>query len=283
MSKEKFELPAGKRIAVVLSVLLETWSDTKYPSYFPRTSPLGQGKVDLAAINWSRFGGVEGIWRVNNLLKQSGLRGTLFCNGRSAEVYSEAVKQWVANGNVLAGHGYFQDQLLAYLEPQDEQLTIQKSLRILDELGRQKTAGWVTPIYGWTEHTAKFLAQEGVIWSCDTMDMSMPRVSQVGGGNRLVMFPWSDFMDNRVRNHPHVYFETYKDTFDYLRKFEPNGLLNIGVHTHFGGRPLMAAQFMKLIEYMQSFDDVWFATHTDVANLALQHAQDATTYKARFF
>ena len=39
MSNRPLVWPHGNRIAVVCSVLLETWSEGKSPSYFPRTTP----------------------------------------------------------------------------------------------------------------------------------------------------------------------------------------------------------------------------------------------------
>ena len=35
--------------------------------------------------------------------------------------------------------------------------------------------------------------------------------------------------------------------FDYLHACEPGALINIGVHSHFGGRPAMAAVFRQLL------------------------------------
>jgi len=49
--------PYGNRVAVVASVLLETGSEGKAPSYLPCTTPLPAGSKDTAGINWSRFGG----------------------------------------------------------------------------------------------------------------------------------------------------------------------------------------------------------------------------------
>ena len=40
MSNAALAWPKGHRVAVVVSVLLETWSEGKSPSYFPRTTPL---------------------------------------------------------------------------------------------------------------------------------------------------------------------------------------------------------------------------------------------------
>jgi hypothetical protein len=61
MPETQFAWPEGKRVAVIVSVLVETWSEGHSPTYFPRTTPLRQGTTDLAGINWSQFGTREGI------------------------------------------------------------------------------------------------------------------------------------------------------------------------------------------------------------------------------
>jgi allantoinase len=76
MSKEALAWPKGHRVAVVVSVLLETWSEGKSPTYFPRTTPLPPGSKDVAGINWSRFGGNEGIWRLSRNLKDLDIPAT---------------------------------------------------------------------------------------------------------------------------------------------------------------------------------------------------------------
>src|SRR3954464_2231244 len=98
MNKRALVWPHGHRVAVVCSVLLETWSDGKSPSYFPRTTPLPPGSKDVAGINWSRFGGNEGIWRLSRNLKDLDMPATLFCNGRSAELWPEAVAAFAKSG-----------------------------------------------------------------------------------------------------------------------------------------------------------------------------------------
>src|SRR5260221_899356 len=85
MSNAALAWPKGHRVAVVVNVLLETWSEGKSPSYFPRTTPLPPGSKDIAGINWSRFSGNEGIWRLSRNLKDLDTPTTLFCNGPSTE------------------------------------------------------------------------------------------------------------------------------------------------------------------------------------------------------
>ena len=102
MSNAALAWPNGRRVAVVVSVLLETWSEGKSPTYFPRTTPLPPGSKDIAGINWSRFGGNEGIWRLSRNLTDLDIPATLFCNGRSAEVWPEAVSAFAKAGHATA-------------------------------------------------------------------------------------------------------------------------------------------------------------------------------------
>jgi peptidoglycan/xylan/chitin deacetylase (PgdA/CDA1 family) len=283
MTASKFVWPHGKRVAVVVSVLGETWSPGKSPSYFPRTSPLKAGHVDLAGINWSQFGGNEGIWRITRTLDELGIKGTYFCNGRMAELYPDALKQIAKSGHDIAGHGYYQDELLTYMTPDEERATIKKTLDLLGNVSGTRPRGWVTPIYGWTEHTNDFLVQENVFWCCDMLDGSVPKRKETKSGS-IMLLPWSDFVDNRVlRASPRNFFDVYKDTFDYLYTHEPMGFINLGFHGHFGGRPLMIAMLRQVLQYFQGFHDVWFARHGEIAQWMTDAKVEEPSYARRFF
>lgn len=282
MSNGTLEWPKGHRVAVVVSVLLETWTEGKSPSYFPRTTPLAPGAKDVAGINWSRFGGNEGIWRLSRNLKDLDIPATLFCNGRSAELWPDAVAAFAKAGHDVAGHGYLQDQTLFSMSAERERETIKKTLDILEKTAGKRPTGWVTPIYGWSENTIEYLAEAKLAWCSDALDSSAPYWQQTRGG-KILMIPWSDFVDNRaLRASPHIYHDVYKETFDYLHACEPGALINIGVHSHFGGRPLMAAMFRKILEYFRGHKDVWFAQHHEIAKWIADQAIEDTSYRTRF-
>ena len=112
--------PNGCRTAVIISILFETWSDKKSPSYFARTTPLKPGLIDRGGIQWGEYGGKEGIWRLIRVLDRCQMRASVFCSGRSAELYPDVFKQLTKSGHLVEGHGYVQDQ--AFLElPSDQQ------------------------------------------------------------------------------------------------------------------------------------------------------------------
>src|ERR1700733_9247543 len=124
MTASQFSWPHGKRVAVLISLLLESWAEGKSPSYFTRTAPLRGGAVDHAGVQWSTYGGKEGIWRLVRTLDLCHPRGSVFCNARSAELYPDAVKQIVKSGHLVEGHGYSQDQYLLEMTPEVQKATI---------------------------------------------------------------------------------------------------------------------------------------------------------------
>jgi hypothetical protein len=138
-------------------------------------------------------------------------------------------------------------------------------------------------VYGWNEHTFGILVKEGVKWYADALDITLPRKEDTANGS-IVALPWSDFVDNRVlRASPRDYADVYIDTFDYLHNHEPGGLINIAIHSHFGGRPLIISQFHKILQYFQSFDDVWFPTHRELVQFFLDQGKNEISYRDRFF
>jgi peptidoglycan/xylan/chitin deacetylase (PgdA/CDA1 family) len=211
------------------------------------------------------------------------MRGSVFANGRAAELYPDAFKQIVRSGHVVEGHGYAQDQYFLEMTPEQQRATIRKVLDILEKASGSRPEGWATPVYGWNEHTFDLLVQEGVKWYADALDNSLPRVEKSKSGS-LIALPFSEFVDNRVlRASPRDYYDVYKDSFDYLYAHEPAGLLHIAIHCHFGGRPLITAQFRKLLRYFAEFGDVWFPTHRELVTYFVDQRIDKVPYSQRFF
>ena len=274
--------PGDARVAVVVSVLLESWSQDGHPAYFPRSTPLRAGVHDFAASRWSEYGGNEGIWRIAAALKERSLPAAVFANALSAERYPDAIGHIVNCGFDVAGHGYAQDQNLLDLAPEEQRALIVRCLDVLERSAGKRPEGWLTPFYSNDRHTTRLLVECGVKWHCDALDYSLPRLEQTESG-AIVAIPWSEFVDNRVqRGHPRAYFEVYKDTFDYVYAREPGSLLHLAIHSHSGGRPLMVAMLHRILDYFSGFRDVWFARHVDIARWSAEQALDEPLLTAHF-
>jgi peptidoglycan/xylan/chitin deacetylase (PgdA/CDA1 family) len=283
MTPTSFIWPRGKKIAVTVTVLLETWSEGKAAPYSIQTTSLRPGFVDYSGIAWGQYGGNEGIWRIMRILDRYGVPGTICPNAQGAKLYTKAIRQAVRAGHEIAGHGNFQDQLMVYMEPEEERALIRQSLNLLEDVAGTRANGWCCPVLAWSSHTFDFLVQEGLTWHGEAKDFSMPRRIETQSGN-LIALPVSDFADNRVlRSCPKDFYDVYKDTFDYLYLHEPMSMLPIAMHCHWGGRPLMASMLYKLLAYFTQFPDVWFATNSEIARWVIDQGVDGVSYDDRFF
>ena len=275
--------PNGKRTAVLVSVLFESWSEGRSPSYFPRTTPLKAGATDYGGLQWAEYAGREGIWRLTRVLQQYDAHAKVFCSGRSGEIFPDAVKHAAKQGHDIAGHGYVQNEVYSYLTKEEQRERTRKTLDILEPLAGKRPNGWATAVYGWNDDTFDMLVEEGVTWYADALNVSLPRKQKTATGAIWAM-PWSDFVDNRVlRGNPRNYFDVYKDTFDYLHANEPMSLVHVAIHSHFGGRPLMAAILAKTLGYFRGQKDVWFPKHVELLKFMDDNGIDEMPYSKRFF
>lgn len=264
--------PNNAKIAVLVTVMFETWSEGKAPPYSPMTTSLRPGTVDRLGVSWSEYGGKTGIWRFMKLLDESGVKATVCLSGKSVELYPEAVKELHRRGHELAGHSYTQDTILPYLSPEEEREVIRKCRALIEGAVGIRPVGWFSPVAAPTAHTAEFLSEEGFLWHGDYNDSDLPYPLKTAKGV-LVAIPHSDFTDNRVlRGSPRDFYQVYKDTFDFLYRTETMGMINLTVHAHFGGRPLMSAMLSEVLQYMKGFPQVWFARHDEIARWVLKHA-----------
>ena len=67
--------PNGKKVAVSITVMFETWPDDSAPNYSIQTTHLKKGTVDHAAKAWSTYGGRVGVWRLMRTFERLGIPG----------------------------------------------------------------------------------------------------------------------------------------------------------------------------------------------------------------
>jgi peptidoglycan/xylan/chitin deacetylase (PgdA/CDA1 family) len=270
------------RITVVLTFLMENWSEGKAPPYSPMTSPPKPGAVDRAGIQWADYGGRTGMARLIRIAKRHGVSGTACINARSAELFPETVRHIVASGFEIGGHNYAQDQVLSDLPESEERALIRKSLRILEEVSGTRPKGWLSSTIACNDRTSEFLADEGLLWHGDYNYIDLPQKVSTSAGD-IVAIPHSDYADNRVlRGAPDDWYNCYKDMFDYVYREEPGSLINITMHGNFGGRPLMAAQLDKLLTHIAKHDDVWMPRHDELADWVNEHKLVEIPFTQRF-
>lgn len=282
-SQTAFAWPNKAKIAVVVTCLLENWSGDKGPPFSVQTTALKPGTHDRAAMMWGTYGGRTGVWRLLKILNENNAPSTFCANARSMELAPRAVEAILKLGHEIAAHSYTQDALMAYLSPDEERAMIHKCVKVFEDLTGERPKGWISPVLAPTAHTEALVAEEGFLWYGDYNNIDLPFCVKTTKGT-VVALPHSDFADHRVlRLSTRDWYDVYKDTFDYLYANEPTAYLNITVHCHFGGRPLMAAQVDRILKYIRSFPDVWIARHDELAQWVKDNEIDEWTNEQRFF
>jgi peptidoglycan/xylan/chitin deacetylase (PgdA/CDA1 family) len=186
-------------------------------------------------------------------------------------------------GHELAAHGWAQNEYLHEQGPDGQARTIGRTLDALESAAGRRPGGWLTPVYGGDLHTPGLLARAGFAWHCDVLDASAPR-REMHHGLPIVGIPWSEFVDNRVlRASPRDYFDAYRGSFDFQYRSEPLALLHIGIHAHFGGRPLVSAMFDEVLRHIRGHEGVWFPTCSELAGFVAAQPVGAFDFRARFF
>jgi peptidoglycan/xylan/chitin deacetylase (PgdA/CDA1 family) len=278
-----FSWPGDARMAVVVTCLLETWSEGKWPPFSVQTTALRPGTPDLAAAMWGTYGVKAGVWRLLKVLADNAVPATFVANARALELDPRAAREIVRLGHEVAAHSYTQDTILAYLTAEEERAVIRRTAQAIEAVTGERPTGWLSPVLAFSERTASILAEEGFLWNGDCNNADLPFCVTVGP-RTLVALPHTDFADHRVlRANPRDWFEVYKDTFDYLYINEPTAFLNITVHCHFGGRPLVAAHVDKILKYVKGFPNVWMPRHDELAQWVLDNKITEWTNRNRFF
>jgi peptidoglycan/xylan/chitin deacetylase (PgdA/CDA1 family) len=262
---------------------LESWSEDKGSPFTVQTTALKPGTPDRAAMTWGTYGVRAGVWRLLKILDANAVPATFAANARALELNSAAAKQIIASGHEVCAHSYRQDTILAYLSPEEERAVIRKTKDVIGALCGQPPKGWISPVLASTAHTEAIVAEEGFLWYGDYNQIDLPFCVQVGP-RTIVALPHSDFADHRVlRGNPRDWYDVYKDTFDYLYQNEPTSYLNITLHCHFGGRPLIAAQFDRILKHIRGFTDVWIVRHDELAQWILDRNIQEWNNADRFY
>src|SRR5712672_4498507 len=106
MNNPKWLWPKKKRIAVVLNVCLEAWSDGKAPGISPMGNPLPAGVLDTMAISWASYGVKRGIYRLLDALAAHDAKASVMTSAIIAERAPDTITTIADAGHEVLSHSY---------------------------------------------------------------------------------------------------------------------------------------------------------------------------------
>lgn len=266
--------PNGAQIAVMLTfdVDAETLWLSRDPENANRPGVLSQGT----------YGPKVGVPKILETLEDSGVKGTFFVPGWTADHHTQRIEMIVKDGHEVGHHSYSHKWVT---EPQAEIEEMEKGLEALKRTVGVVPKGYRSPAGESSTNLMRLLNKHGFLYDSSLLDDVMPyRHKLPDGAAGPIEIPWHWSLDDApyalfsIKNpRPIMTNEHILSIFkaEFLELYKWGGVFNATFHPQVIGRPSRIAMLRELIRWIQGFPNVWFATGTEVAQAWSQATEKA--------
>lgn len=273
--------PNGKRVALILTLNLETWDlvkDTDEPYYAGGPAILPNtlaGRIpDYPNYSWREYGQRVGLWRLIDIFDKLGVPASCTANAVTFQrraAMTDAVRE---RGWELLAHNYEQGELLTDFADDigKERDIIRRSVQIFADSMGYKPRGWLSSSLRGTLHTPQILVEEGFHFYCDIMNDDQPYWIKTPAGP-IVATPYSNVInDFTILTRNNRTTDQFRDILiEELDVLHEEGatqarIMNVGLHPHVSGRAHIVRAIREFLQHAKTMDGVWFATREEVAN-----------------
>lgn len=258
--------PNGAKCAVMLTFDFdaETLWLSRNPDNARRPGVLSQGV----------YGANVGVPKIVELLEQEGLKGSFYVPGWTAEKYGHCMDLIQKGGHEIGHHGYLHEWVDPD-RPDLEREALEKGLEALKRTVGVTPKGYRSPAGETTPNMIKMLQEYGFLYDSSLMDHLNPYRHQLDDGTPgPIELPWHWSMDDApyalfaiqsprpIFTNEHI-LQVWKAEFNEV--YQWGGMVNVVMHPQITGRPARIAMLRSFIAHVRTYDDVWFATGTEVA------------------
>ena len=274
----KIHWPDQKKVALALVVNFETGAESSWASGDRRNDRIFEFPYnlepqyrDLATEAVSEYGGRAGIWRIQRMLDDLGVRCTFSACAVALALNPEVGAYIREAGHEGSSHGFRWEEVWK-LSREQEREHINAAVQIIQETCGERPIGWQTRHSG-SLNTRELLVEEGgFLYDCDSTADDVPFYVPVGDKQHLVLPYSSTYNDHRFiigqgYSKPDDFFEYCKEGLDYLRRegeTRPK-MMTIGIHAHWMGQAARCAALHRFLEYALGTGDVWVTRRRDIA------------------
>ena len=288
VERQPLRWPGGKRVALILTLNLETWDllkDTDRPYYAggpPILPDVLPGNIpDFPNFTWREYGQRIGAFRLFDLFDEMKVRPSCTINAVTALRRRALLDAALQRGCEILAHNYEQGELLTEFanDPAREREVIARTLAVFEKAVGRKARGWLSSSLRGTMNTADILAEHGLTFYCDLMNDDQPYLIRTPHGP-IVSTPYTneinDFTLLARRNHT---TDEFRDVLiEELRVLYKEGaasgrMMNVGLHPHVSGRAYRIRALREFIRYAKKLKGVWWATREQIADWYLKNHQ----------
>jgi peptidoglycan/xylan/chitin deacetylase (PgdA/CDA1 family) len=270
--------PDGARLAFIFYASAEEWdwdADDEAPLQPFPLAKFGEQKLALSMRSAIEYGFNVGLPRIADILRELGLKGTIWTTGNAVEQHRDVVDLLASDGHEIGGHGYSEGWPMAAMGREQQADHIRRSVELLSSVTGKAPTSWVGPGAAADRNTLELLAEAGFTCHGDFQDDELPYFLHVGE-QTLVEVPYR--MVGNLNDVPLISnygaFKSVEEAGAHLREsFDAayelaethTSVFNFGTHPHVIGRPDAAVTMKRFLEYVAGFDDVWVTTYAELA------------------
>ena len=219
------------------------------------------------------YGSRAGVWRILRLFKEFDVPITIFAVALAIARNRELADYLVDQNYDICAHG-FRWIDYQYVDEKTEKKHIKDCISVLTECLGKRPVGWYTGRN--SPNTRRLVMEEGgFLYDSDTYDDDLPYwADELESNNKHLIIPYTlDVNDMRFAspqgfNSGDQFFNYLKDSFEalYLEGKTHPKMMSVGMHARILGRPGRIMAMRKFLEYVKTFDDVWFCTRREIAD-----------------
>lgn len=231
---------------------------------------MARGVTEPVALSQGRFGPVEALPRILDLLRAAEIRASFFVPAWVAEHYPDALGAIVAGGHEVGCHGDVHERVTD-LDAATEEKILRRSVEVLTRLAGKTPVGYRAPAWQLSPRTLGLLARHGFAYSSNMMDRLAPYLHEVDGVT-LVEIPVSWVLDDapyflftgqRAIQPPGPVLQGWLTELDGI--CEAGGVANFTFHPQLIGRPSRFACLRELVEHARRTPRLWIARLDEIA------------------
>ena len=219
------------------------------------------------------YGSKVGVWRVLNLFREFEVPITVFAVAMAIARNQELADYLVDEDYDICAHG-FRWIDYQFIDEKTEREHIKNCISLLTDFLGKRPLGWYTGRN--SPNTRRLVIEEGgFLYDSDSYDDDLPYwVEGKSEKEKHLVIPYTlDVNDMRFAtpqgfNSGDQFFNYLKDSFDalYLEGETHPKMMSVGMHARILGRPGRIMAMRKFLEYVRTFDDVWFCTRKQIAD-----------------
>jgi peptidoglycan/xylan/chitin deacetylase (PgdA/CDA1 family) len=265
-----FPWPDGKKCAVALTFDMD--GETVPFVYDPKSAD-----KRLSLQSEAAYGPLVGMPRIFDLLAKHGVPASFFIPGFTAERHPDVLREMIRRGHEVGHHGYLHERP-DFVSDEAEEAIMIKGIEVLESITGKRPRGYRSPAWELKPTSPALLKKHGFVYDSSLMGDDEPYLISAGsGGETLVEIPiqwinddWPHFGFCSVPSlgfgisSTQKVFEVWSEEFAGYHEY--GGCYVLTMHPFVSGRPSRIRLLDRLIQFINGFDGVWWATLEQIAD-----------------